>query len=286
MGNCKGKPMAYKNPDYKPIERNQKILSIAWSHVQSVPYQVSLRWLFYRLLQAGVISGKTRYDWFVGLVSKARTNYWEGWRPDTLADDTRTAVIRGTGERTAGDWLEVVRTGARCHLDFWYTQSVYLELWFEAKAMRYQFEHYTKHITLRPFGGDASIPYKWEMVEALELARKKYRQGIIILYFGDLDPKGEMIPESVEDSIRYWSDVGFNFIRAGLNPGDEVKYNLPENPEDPGKYQWEALEDDPARDLITSAVGRFVDYDAMERIEALENDATASFRRHLDGLEL
>lgn len=278
--------MAYKNPDYKPIARNREILSIAWSHVQSVPYQVSLRWLFYRLLQAGVISGKTRYKWFTDLVSKARTNYWENWQPDTLADDTRAAFIRGTGPRTASGWLEAVKTRQFCYLDFWYTQPVYLELWFEAKAMRYQFEHYTEHITLRPFGGDASIPCKWEMVEALELAERKYHNDIVILYFGDLDPKGEMIPEAVEDSIRYWSDVEFDFVRAGLNPGDEARYNLPENPEDPGKYQWEALEDDAARELITSAVERYVDYAAMAEIEMLENDATASFRRYLDGLEL
>ena len=41
------------------------------------------------------------------------------------------------------------------------------------------------------------------------------------------------------------------------------------------------MEDSEARELITSAVGQYVDYDAMAEVKALEDEVTARFRRHV-----
>ena len=41
---------------YRPRGQSKEVLDRAWWHIQSVPYQVTLRWLFYRLLQEGVLS--------------------------------------------------------------------------------------------------------------------------------------------------------------------------------------------------------------------------------------
>jgi len=271
--------MTYVNPDYNPSKKNKKILDAAWSHIQSVPYKVSSRWLFYCLLQDGLYSTKGDYrkKW-VALSSTARKSFYKGWRPNTLTDDTRTATVRGDGFFTPQDWARALgKYGITCSLSHWPQQKQYIELWFEANAMWTQFAYYTERITLRPFGGKPSIPYKWEMAKALEDAYETYGLPIVILYFGDLDEHGLSIPKNAISDVRDWCDVDFDVVRCGLNPGHEVKYNIPENYKHPGAYQWEALSDEGAKELITSSVAQYVDFSVLTGKVSQEARARAQF---------
>lgn len=211
------------------------------------------------------------------MLSKARKSFYKEWTPETLADDTRSAVIRGAGWLSEVGFLKDVGR-AVCTLDKWQSQGHYVELWFEAKAMRSQFEYYSDYITLRPFGGDPSIPFKWQTAQELLSAYQRYEKPIVILYFGDLDKKGKQIPESAAKDIRQWSGVDFEFIRCGLNKGDEITFDIPENPDKPGSYQWEALTDDAARGLITGWTEKFVSQGLFQIYETLEKDITTQFQ--------
>lgn len=263
---------------YRPQPEQARILDRAWEFVSSVPYQVSARWLFYNLLQDGTYNDKGLYkSHFLPLLAKARKSFYKEWRPWTLADDTREPVIRGTGWTDEQHWLDELGE-EECRIDKWHYQENYVEVWFEAKAMRGQFEYYTQYITLRPFGGDPSIPFKWDIAWALKNAADLYEHPIKILYFGDLDKKGLDIPKDAARQIREWCNVEFELIRCGLNPGDEIKYEIMENPEKPGTYQWEALSKTAAEILITQSVNQFVNQDSFSAIEKLEADATAKFR--------
>ena len=260
---------------YNPSPETKKILDEAMATLQGVPYQVTARWLFYRLLQSGTYSDKGSYkSKFLPMLSKARKNFYGGWTPSTLADDTRQALRRGGGYRDETDFIQSIIDDAVCVLNKHQYQQNYCELWFEAKAMKSQFEYYTKHITLRPFGGDPSINYKWEIAKDLELAARYYGLPVVILYFGDLDPKGLTIPESAIRDIREWCDADFDFYRAGLNPGDELRYNIPENPDKPGTFQWEALDDSTAKELITSTVAQFIDTEIFKKAEDTQQQIT------------
>lgn len=263
---------------YNPQPKQAAIIDRAFELVQSVPYQVTARWLFYGLLQEGVYQDKDSYkSKFLPLIAKARKNFYKLWRPDTLADDTRDPIIRGDGFFDEKQWLTAVGK-VKCSLDKWQYQPNYVECWFEAKAMRGQFEHFTQHVTLRAFGGDPSIPCKWQIAKELEEAWELYNKPIVIVYFGDLDPKGLSIPESALADIQAWCSVDFTFIRAGLNPGDEVGYGIMENPEKPGTYQWEALSHDTAGQIINESIEPFVDYDCFKFAEQQENSITRQFR--------
>jgi hypothetical protein len=269
---------------YKPRPEAEAILDRAYELLKSVPYAVTARWLFYGLLQEGTYPDKDSYkSKFLPMLSKARKTFFKSWSPDTLADDTRTAIVRGDGFSNEDEWLEAVGR-SRCELDKWWYQDNYVEIWFEAKAMRGQFEHFTKHITLRPFGGDPSIPYKWQIAKELEEAAERYETPIVILYFGDLDPKGMTIPESALADIRAWCEADFEFIRSGLNPGDEVEYSLPENPDKPGTYQWEALNHETAEEVITGAVNQFVSQGYFAGAEQAEREITERFQQTWRGL--
>ena len=277
--------MTRRSENYKPNAKGREILDRAWEHVQSVPYQVTARWLFYQLYQEGHYAGadkrKAYHDLFLPLLSRARHSFYQEWRPDTLNDDRREPVERGTGFDNPGEWAEAVAARMTCRLHCWEGQRYYVELWFEAAAMRAQFEYYTQDVTLRPFCGQPSIPYKWGMAKALERADLAYGLPIVVLYFGDYDPAGLTILETAERDVENWCEVPFEVVRCGLNAGDGPRYGIAENPEKPGTYQWEALPDEGARGLITGSVARYIDFDALAAIKARETEATKRFRRHM-----
>lgn len=246
---------------YNPHLRTKAMLQRAITYVNSVPYQVSLRWLFYRLLQDGTYQSKADYkNRFDGPLSAARKQFFGEWRPWTLADETRMPIYRGDGHANAHAWLEAVGK-VECTLSKWAFQREYVEFWYEARAMTAQFEHYTKDITLRPFGGQMSIPAKWEIVEHFKEIKKEFPdKDIAIIYFGDNDKAGFDIQEAALRDIRAWCGlfgIEFDFYRAGLNPGQEIEFNIPENFEHPGSYQWEALSDESARTIIESTLAKY-----------------------------
>lgn len=258
--------MAYKNTGYTPNKEGQEILAAAWGFIQAVPYKVTTRWLFYQLLQAGYYRKKDDYkNKCVPLLSRARHNNYMGWRPNALVDDRREAIKRTGGNETVSEWVKYFSEGGfTCDLDHFYLQDTYLEIWFEAEAMSRQFEYYTDGITLRAFSGMPSISYKWEIAKDLEYLSERYDKPVIILYFGDYDTAGMTIPETSINDIKGWCKIGFDVVRCGLNKGDEERYNIPEQIDKPGAYQWEALSDPTAKELITTSVKRYLDLSIID----------------------
>lgn len=289
MNNAFDNPLAYFESGgmaetYTPRGKTAKLLERSLEIIENTPYRVSVRWLFYRLLQEGFYSHKDDYkNKYLPAVSKARHAFYNGWHPDTLEDDTRESIQRNGLFDNVTDWIEAV-SEARCSLDMWKNQPVYIECWFEARAMASQFKYYTKHINLRPMGGQPSIPYKWDAAKNLEDVAEKYTKPIAILYFGDLDNAGMNISNTVEFDIGKWCTAQFDFVRCGLTIAQAKKYNVPENPEKPGQYQWEALDDRGAKEIITSAVNKYISHDGFTETETLQYKASEWLKVKLEAL--
>lgn len=232
---------------WQPQPESMKILDFAMAKIKSVPYKVSSRWTFYRILQAGLIPDKSFMDKFDYLLSRARKSFYGEWRPDTLVDSIRQADFKG--EQYVGFYLELDS------IDF---QDYYVQLWFEAEAMHQQFEYYTKdfRVSLVPFRGDCSIPIKWQIAKKLEEINRNYNKPIKVLYFGDYDPKGLQILEAALKDIQAWCDAEFDVERVGLTLEQANAMNIPENPGRPNTYQWEALEDEHAKKLILESLSK------------------------------
>lgn len=124
-----------------------------------------------------------------------------------------------------------------------------------------------------------------------------------MLYYGDADDKGEKIPTSAWHDVRPWvarllfrryQQEGitiegakkaalealdqFHFARVGINEDHIERFNIPENPERPGTYQWEALDDGAAQELIGQA-NKWVDQAAIEKVKGEEKDIIDRFWR-------
>ena len=163
---------------WSPQGKSRLILDRAWEHVRSVSYPVSLRWLFYRLLQDGLYHTKDDYmSKMKSLFSAARKNFYGGWSPSALADETRSPILQGGGYADEQSWLEALANRLAVDFDKWATQPAYMEVWFEARAMAGQFRQYAPGITLVPFGGDFTINPKWETAERLATNGREIRRA-------------------------------------------------------------------------------------------------------------
>jgi len=280
--------MAYINSNYQPNELGREILERANEHLNSVAYKSTARWLFYRLLQDGYYTKKSDYrNKFMKLLSNVRHNCYGGWAPDTLVDDTRAAIIKTGVYKTTDDWVEDFSNGGFVvNFDHFYSQTFYVEIWFEAAAMIRQFQYYIKGVNLRPFQGKPSIPYKYEIAKSLDAAWQRYRKRIVILYFGDYDPVGLEIQRTAEEDIKGWCRLcngNLEIVRCGLNAGDGERFGMPENIKKPGSYQWEALDDAHARELITTSVDKVVDKGIVEHAAATGKKAAKIFDKYVSG---
>ncbi|MBA7591528.1 hypothetical protein ES708_33687 [subsurface metagenome] len=165
--------------------------------------------------------------------------------------------------------------------------------------MQGQFLHYAnENMPLLAFRGDISIPEKWRSAERLAERYQDLGAPIHIYYFGDYDPKGLLIPASAWRDILAWTIVILNskgltklealeslaFHRVGINREQIEELRLPENPERSGTYQWEALDDNQARQLISRANELL----AMDRFAGIKEDEeliTDRFKQKLTGGE-
>jgi len=267
-----------------PQAASKAILNAAFLHVRSVPYTVSLRWIFYRLYQDGIYK-KDEYSKWSDLASRARHDFYGGWHPGLIADDTRDVITRNTGYESADDALENIgdelSKAANIWIDHFYRQACYVELWFEARAMGAQFRYYTERIDLIPMGGQSSIALRWKIAKRLEKKAERYGKDIVILYFGDEDLAGHQIEQTARGDVANWSGSEFKVIRCGLTVEQAKKYQIPDSVEGKG-YQWEALPDDAAEEIIIAAINEYLDTDIIAAVKDEEAEIYADWSSKIE----
>jgi len=293
-----------KNKSYKPEPETVEILNWCLAKVESVPYKVTLRWLFYRAMQERGLTKKD-YGKFKKWTARARKNFWNGWRPDTLVDDTRHLTMLGGGFRNFEEWIDSFKDKKPTYEKFSSQENIVVVL-FEAEAMVSQFRYYCSryHVPYAPFKGDPSIDFKWKLAEYFATLALEYQKPVQILYFGDYEPlggssrgKGLTIPRDALKDIQTWYEAiwlklkadregitikeagkflsemqPLKFFRCGLNKEHIERWNLPENPTRPGEYQWETLGDDQARELIESNIKKYWSLKAVEEVQQREEE--------------
>ena len=273
-----------KEDAYNPQEKQKEILSRGLEIIGSVQYKVSARWLFYRLFQEGFYLDKGDYkNKYIPTISRARHAFYNGWNPYILEDSTRACIWNGLGWSDVEKWIKNL-SEKTCNLDKWVNQDYYIECWFEARAMTAQFEHYTEFVNLRPMGGQPSIPFKYETAQDLSSVSRSYGNPIVILYFGDCDNAGEIISQTIERDVRKWAGVPFDFIYCGLTSEQASEYDVPENPEKPGQFQWEALLDQGAKEIITESMEPYINQDCLSETQQSEEEAEEWISEKLTGL--
>lgn len=269
-------------------------------HIKSVPYTVSFRWLFYRLYQEGFYKDKKKgYQNCDKLLTRVRRHYWGGWNPLTLADDTRKMIIdekhgyppfKGDIKELINEQIEETKEkyedlqyeyeNFECtftyRVDSNYLHEYYIVIAFEARAMIGQFRHYTDNLTLIPCGGQPSIPYRYKVAKYVSEKAKYYGKPGLILYYGDCDEAGERIYDSFADDMKAWGN-NLEIVFCGLTREQVDEMGIEEDVDKRGKYQWEALNDEQARTIISASLQKYKhDLKAEEKAEKISKEITDS----------
>lgn len=137
------------------------------------------------------------------------------------------------------DKAEVLKAAANSfYLDRWKSQPRKLLLMCEAKGYVGVIKNIADEFRV-PYvaaGGDMSVQIKMEIAKSLD-------DPTTILYYGDYDPKGIQIPDTIEHDIRAINpDADFEMSRMFINRSDIGLYGLDRDSD--GNVQMEQLDAD------------------------------------------
>lgn len=192
---------------------------------------VTVRQLYYRLVADGVFPNVEKSYKNLG---KALSEWRREGELDFSAFEDRTREMHrlDKGERVddpigeAFAWLEGgVDAALHYKLARWYGQSHRVVVAVEKQALQGPFLEVCKEldVDLVVCKGHPSLSYLNEIANALEASDKEADgREIVMLYFGDFDPTGLNIPDTIERDLRGLFGVDFTLEKIALT-GEQAR---------------------------------------------------------------
>jgi hypothetical protein len=174
--------------------------------------------------------------------------------------------------------------------DYWIAQPCYIEIWSEKDALRSVMSIAKRYgVSLMVCRGHAS---RTAIYETHSRYKRHSDKELFLFYFGDHDPSGHAISNSLFERLSSFDGVlPVTFRRVALNVEQIQKYNLPQDPakeKDPnykkfiqqhgyGVTELDALPPDILTRLIEDCIRSVIEWDTWnmaERIEKKRKPAT------------
>ena len=204
------------------------------SHAKAIAYEyksnglsLTIRQLYYQFVARGLMpSGQNHYKRVVDTLSKAR---YSGKLDNDLIEDRTRTVHQGDFTRNddqvgpalqkAAQWVQQIPEWALAR-SRWYGQEKHVSVWVEKEALAGIFEPVCKSLGVSWLAckGCPSVSALWDWVKYSREHRQQTTydkcHSSIILYFGDHDPTGFMIPRAAQDGIEKLqrSDQGLEWM--------------------------------------------------------------------------
>lgn len=216
----------------------------------------TLRAMFYTLVDLGVIP-KTAYH--------ALSDHTSRWREngtlsiDCFEDRTRRVIQDFDDEYlTVEQYIDIgfdyLRNAQHDYaIPRWHKQPKYVELWLEKDAPVPSFRSMVKdrHVRIVPNRGHSSVAFFNSNVDRL---KEKHSQDkkIIILYFGDKDPSGEVMPKVYKRKLIEYGLYNVDFVPLAVTTEQVNRFKLLHNP-DPDTLR--KLKKDPNKEAFKTKYG-------------------------------
>lgn len=132
----------------------------------------------------------------------------------------------------------------------WHKQPHCVEIWLEKDAAVGTLDSIVKRagkdVVVTPNRGHGSLSFVWDNIQRL---KEKQREGKIIhvLYFGDLDPSGEVMDKVYKRKFYEYGIFNVDFVRLAVNSEQMKKFNLLH---DPDPKTLEKLKKDPNKEVF------------------------------------
>lgn len=291
-----------KDRDIMVKGKSKNIYNRAWiienskSVLEEYTDGITLRQLYYRLVARGMINDFKHYQKVVSGMVKAR---WENIIDfDSFIDRERS--MHGETklkEKYLKEEIESAKFQIKAwmnsyRLNRWSNQPVYVEVWIEKKALQGVFEKPCEEmeVGLAPCKGYPSLSFLNEASDRFNTASNEGKT-VKILYFGDYDPSGEDIPNSIENNLaRMGYDVEVE--RIALTTEMIEEFNLPGVPPkatDSRTANWsgdravelDALEPDILKKMCKEAIEKYFDESLHDELREKESTEREEYKEAL-----
>ena len=272
----------------------QWILKTGIPIVKSYNGNLTLRGLHYRLVAAGMINDVSHYKKVVNAMIDAR---WEGLVQFTdFLDHEREMLGQTDFEQTdveskVEQAKEAIRYWATSYRkNMWENQPYYPEVFIEKKALQGVFEEPCKRmsVALNPCKGYPSLTFLYDAAMRFEEAINQGKTPII-LYFGDYDPSGENIPETIVENLYRMSGETIELRRIALNEQQVIDWNLPPAPTKDsdtrsanwaglGQVELDAVEPNKIVKMCYGAIEDIFDRDLYEELMRTQREEKEEFK--------
>lgn len=271
-----------------------KLIGAVKSVIAEYDVALTLRQIYYRLVASQIIPNMQKYYIKLSrLCVKARD---EGLLPESAFSDRLRQPQKPSSWHDLNEFLNTVKKSYR--RDKWVTQSKYIEVWTEKDALRGVIQPITNEygVTLLVVRGQVSRTAIYEAKERFIIA---YRTGKEphLLYFGDFDPSGLSIFNSLTERLNEMVD-SVDCQRLALTPEQIKKHKLPQDPAkttDPNyksftkKYgdavvELDALPPDELQELIEQSISKFVSWSLRAREDKKEKQEINQLSKIIGGI--
>lgn len=242
-------------------------------------FALTLRQIYYQLVSKQIIPNKEKY--YKQLSRLCVIGRDEGQLPEEAFADRLREIQKPSTWTDLKDFFESVRNSYRKNK--WVNQDTYIEIWTEKDALRGVISPITERwdVGLLVVRGQVSRTAIYEAYERFKLYEDK---NCYLFYYGDFDPSGFSIYDSLTERIQSFGSIDTHFERMALTPEQIQEYNLPQDPakkSDPNyrrfveKYgdnvvELDALPPNVLRELIENSITNLIAEDKWEQAQKKE----------------
>lgn len=247
--------------------------------IDQYAFALTLRQIYYQLVSKQIIPNKEKY--YKQLSRLCVIGRDEGKLSEEAFADRLREIQKPSTWIDLKDFLETVKDSYR--KDKWVDQDTYVEIWTEKDALRGVISPITERwdVGLLVVRGQVSRTAVYEAYERFERHKDK---NCHLFYYGDFDPSGLSIYDSLTERIQSFGSVDISFERMALTPEQIQEYNLPQDPakqSDPnyrrfvGKYgdnvvELDALPPNVLTELIENSIVNLIDGDKWKQAQKKE----------------
>ena len=252
----------------------------------------SVRHIYYRMVVRDLVAKtESGYDTVqIQLVKMRRA----GAVPfDWITDGTRWVRRVKTYGSPAAAISDIARYYRR---SVWEETPVYIECWCESDSIAGVIGEVTAEyaVPLFPAKGFSSLGFLYPSARGLQYAANG--RPAHVLYVGDWDPSGKLIPEKIEEELRkHAPEADIYFRRLAVNPDQIQRLNLPGKPPKASDsrardfsgqtVEAEAIPVETTQKIVRAAIERFIDPHTLDVVQAAEESERDILRRWAESVE-
>jgi hypothetical protein len=304
------------NASYKasPIKRHRRTkveiesLKAGIYDIVAEQHPVNVRQVYYQAVVRGLIA-KTEAEYGNAISRLMLEMRRDGVLPYPWVVDNTRWVRRPRTYRGLADFIETHQTAYRRSV--WAGRSDYCEVWCEKEALAGVIVDVTSEydVPLMVSRGFASESYLYSAADAItdELSEAGTAQRAHIYYFGDYDPSGLKISESIERGLRKlcrsliqgFDDDMLVFERVVVNEDTIAAHDLPSRPtktkgnshardwpDGRESVELDAMPAPELRRLVRACIEQHIgdqELDVLREVERQERDQLRIFGRQIEG---